>query len=261
MVERTPAGSVDSVAAGVIEAGRITGMIAGYLLLVQILLMSRVGWLDRRLCANDLLRLHRDLGCYLLVVIVLAHAALIIVGYAGSGRFVAVHRDPARSSRTYEDMISAFVATGVLVGVGAAGDPGDPGRSCPTSCGTILHLTSYLVLLLGYGHQFADGRDLSEPGPGRTVLGRRSTSFVLACLIWGRVIAPLRLNLRHRLRVAEVVPEGPDMFSVYVRGRRLDELQARAGQFFRWRFLTRGTLDAGAPVLALGRARTGAGCG
>jgi ferredoxin-NADP reductase len=41
--------------------------------------------------------------------------------------------------------------------------------------------------------------------------------------------------------VAEVVPEGPDMFSVYVRGRRLDEMQARAGQFFRWRFMTRGS--------------------
>jgi ferredoxin-NADP reductase len=39
--------------------------------------------------------------------------------------------------------------------------------------------------------------------------------------------------------VAQVVPEGQDMFSVYVRGHRLHELQARAGQFFRWRFLTR----------------------
>src|SRR6185295_20242921 len=29
-------------------------------------------------------------------------------------------------------------------------------------------------------------------------------------------------------------------FSVYIRGRRLDALSARAGQYFRWRFLTSG---------------------
>ena len=30
------------------------------------------------------------------------------------------------------------------------------------------------------------------------------------------------------------------MFSMYVQGRRLHDLEARAGQFFRWRFLSRG---------------------
>jgi hypothetical protein len=36
---------VDGTGAALVEAGRITGMIGGYVLLVQILLMSRVGWL------------------------------------------------------------------------------------------------------------------------------------------------------------------------------------------------------------------------
>jgi ferredoxin-NADP reductase len=102
-----------------------------------------------------------------------------------------------------------------------------------------LHLTSYAVLLLSYGHQFATGRDLYEPGVGRYFwIGLYV--FVLASLGWGRLVAPVKLNLRHRLRVASVVHEGQDMFSIYIRGRRLDELEARAGQFFRWRFLTAG---------------------
>ena len=54
------------------------------------------------------------------------------------------------------------------------------------------------------------------------------------------MLAPLALNLRHRLVVTEVVPEAPDMVSIYIGGRRLPELRARAGQYFRWRFLTRG---------------------
>ena len=62
---------------------------------------------------------------------------------------------------------------------------------------------------------------------------------VLAALAWGRVVAPLRLNLRHRLWVASVVAEGPDIVSIYIAGRDLD-LIGHAGQFFRWRFLARG---------------------
>jgi ferredoxin-NADP reductase len=41
------------------------------------------------------------------------------------------------------------------------------------------------------------------------------------------------------MRVAAVRREGPDVVSVYVTGRRLDELATAPGQFFRWRFLTR----------------------
>jgi ferredoxin-NADP reductase len=64
--------------------------------------------------------------------------------------------------------------------------------------------------------------------------------LVLGSLAWGRVIGPVRLNVRHGFRVADVVAEGPDTFSVYISGRRLERLQVRAGQFFRWRFLAQG---------------------
>src|SRR2546423_15354233 len=72
--------------------------------------------------------------------------------------------------------------------------------------------------------------------------------FVLGCLAWGRVLAPVALNLRHRLRVVEVAPEAPDMVSIYIGGRRLTGLRARAGQYFRWRVLTPGCRGAAHPV-------------
>ena len=232
----TPMASVDSTAAALIEAGRITGMIAGYVLLVQILLMSRVGWLDRRVSANALVSLHRDLGG-LLVVMVLAHAAFTIVGYARS-EDVSLWGETKTMLTTYEDMISAFVATGILFCVALLAIRAIRAMM-PYELWYFLHLTSYAVLLLSYGHQFATGRDLHDVAVGRYFwIGLYV--FVLACLVWGRVVAPLKLNLRHRLRVASVVHEGKDMFSIYIRGRRLDELEARAGQFFRWRFLTAG---------------------
>src|SRR5262249_12549081 len=101
-----------------------------------------------------------------------------------------------------------------------------------------LHLAGYLVLLLGYGHQFSDGADLQSGFARKYWISLYV--FVLVCLVWGRVIGPLWLNLRHRLRVVEVVAEGSDMVSIYIGGRRLYRLAAQAGQYFRWRFLTRG---------------------
>jgi len=55
-----------------------------------------------------------------------------------------------------------------------------------------------------------------------------------------RVVAPALAALRYRLRVAAVVEEGPGVVSLWITGRRLDRLHAHAGQFFLWRFLTRG---------------------
>jgi predicted ferric reductase len=232
----TPAGSVDGVGAALTEAGRVTGMVAGYLLLVQILLMTRVGWLDRIVSANDIVALHRDLGG-LLVVAVLTHVACIVVGYARLDGTISLGGETLAILSGYPDMLSAFIATGLLVAVGLLAIRALRTR-LPYEIWLRLHLASYGVLVLGYGHQFSTGRDLAEPGWARTLwLG--FYLFVIACFVWGRMIAPARLNLRHRLRVVEVVPEGPDMFSIYVGGRRLEELNARAGHFFRWRFMTR----------------------
>ena len=45
-------------------------------------------------------------------------------------------------------------------------------------------------------------------------------------------------SLRHRLVVHAVVKEAPGVYSVLLRGRHLDRLPVRAGQFCTWRFLS-----------------------
>ncbi len=232
----TPAGAVSSVTEGLIEAGRVTGLLAGYVLLLQILMMSRVSWLERRMGAAEILGWHRDLGG-LLVFLVLAHIALITVGYAGADQSSLVH-ETLTLMHTYQDMVSAYLATALLVGVGLLGVR-TLRQALPYELWYYLHLASYAVLLFSYGHQFASGQELM-PGTAGRVFWLGLYAFVLWNLAWGRIITPVFLNVRHRLRVAGVVAEGLDAFSVYIEGHRLDQLQTNAGQFFRWRFLTRG---------------------
>ena len=64
-------------------------------------------------------------------------------------------------------------------------------------------------------------------------------AVVAALLIAYRVVEPLVSLARHRFEVVGTVSEGPGVTSVYVSGRNLARLDARAGQFFMWRFLTR----------------------
>ena len=52
-----------------------------------------------------------------------------------------------------------------------------------------------------------------------------------------------------------MVKEAPGVVSLYLTGRELDRLEVRAGQYFRWRFLTPRRLVAVAPVFHLGRAQ------
>jgi predicted ferric reductase len=170
---------------------------------------------------------HRELGGYLLIV-VLTHVAATMVGYAETWALLTADLD----------MITATVATVLLVVI-ALMSIRMLRRRMSYEKWYYVHLTSYLVVILGYGHQFSTGQEFMEPGFGR-VFWDALYVFVAGCLLWGRVIGPLRLNLRHRLRIAQVVAEAPDMVSLYIGGRKLGSLEVRAGQYFRWRFLTRG---------------------
>ncbi|MDF2443276.1 MAG: hypothetical protein JWR01_1479, partial [Subtercola sp.] len=60
-------------------------------------------------------------------------------------------------------------------------------------------------------------------------------------------VEPLMQAWRHRLRVESVTTVGPGTVSIVVHGRHLEELRAEPGQFFRWRFLVRGSWLAAHP--------------
>ncbi|GAA4591134.1 putative ferric reductase [Actinoplanes octamycinicus] len=228
----TQAGAVNDTATMMLAAGRVTGLVGGYLLFIQLLMMSRVSWLEEWVGSRDLLRWHRWLGTSLLVA-VLAHIVTIVYGYALLAQTTVV--DQAWSViTTFPEMISATVATGLLVLLSFTSIRWLR-THLPYELWHLIHLTGYLVLLLGYGHQVATGADLSGrfasyfwPGLG---------ALVLAALVWGRVVEPVWLNARHRFSVAEVVAEGANTFSIYIAAKNLDKLPAQAGQFMRWRFL------------------------
>jgi ferredoxin-NADP reductase len=64
--------------------------------------------------------------------------------------------------------------------------------------------------------------------------------LMAAAIIVYRFGIPVVRSLRHNLVVEKVVVEGPGIISIIMKGRKLHQLAAEGGQFFSWRFLTRG---------------------
>jgi predicted ferric reductase len=62
-------------------AGQLSGLLGAYLILVQVLLMSRIPWLEQLLGMDRLTGAHRWVG-FGAVSLLLAHGTLVIVGYA-----------------------------------------------------------------------------------------------------------------------------------------------------------------------------------
>jgi predicted ferric reductase len=217
------------------NAGRITGLLAGYGMVVLIALMARLPPLERGIGADKLARWHAHGGRYS-VCLVVAHALLIIWGYS-----VTAHTDVVRETGTlltsYADVLMASVGGLLLVAVGAVSVRAAR-RRMRYETWYYLHLYTYLAIALAFSHQFAVGADFVDNRAARVAWSAMYLS-VAAAILWYRVGVPLRHARRHALRIESVYPEAPGVVSVVVRGRHLDELRAEAGHFFRWRFLTR----------------------
>lgn len=224
-----------STAAELMAAGRLTGLAGAYLILVQLLLMSRLKWLDRAVGSHGLTAWHRDLGAGT-VILLLAHTLLITLGYSATAH-TGFFGQSWTFIRSYPDVLMAYVALALFTGVGFTSIRAIRRRMAYETW-YYLHFYVYLALALGFAHQFADGAEFSASLPARIFWSVLHLG-VVAALLYGRVWQPLRLNLKHRLRVVLTEQEAPGIVSVYVAGRWLNELDSRAGQFFRWRFLTR----------------------
>lgn len=223
-----------SASAKLTAAGQITALVGTYLALVQVLLMSRSPWLERRFGMDGLAQWHRWLG-FLVTILISAHVIFSTVGYAlGDGNSVAA--EAWTLITTYPYVLMATVATGLLIMVALTSIRLMRHR-LSWETWRFLHLYAYLAIALAFGHELAVGSDFSDDAVARWYWIGLYVAVGL-CVLAFRVGHPLRLSLRHRLRIARIVNEAPGVVSLYVTGRDLAHLQAQAGQYFRWRFLT-----------------------
>jgi predicted ferric reductase len=216
-------------------AGQVFGLLCGYGVVVLVALMSRLPPLERGLGADKLARWHAMGGRYIVSLIV-AHGLLIVWGYAATAHANVVS-ETATLLTQYPDVLMATVAGFLLLGIGIVSMRAAR-RRVRYETWYFLHLYTYLAIALAFSHQLADGTAFVSNLAARFWWSAMYLT-VLVLVLWYRVTVPLLAFGRHRFEVAGVKEEAPGVISVYISGRRLGELAAEPGQFFRWRFLTR----------------------
>lgn len=216
--------------------GRITGLLGAYLALLQILLLARLPWLER-LAGFDVLTVWHRRNGKLVLYLVLAHVVTITLGYALMDR-ISVPSEVSTLLGTYPGMVAATAGTALMVVVAVSSFILVRSR-LPYEGWYAVHLAAYAGIALAWVHQVPTGNEfLTNPVAAAYWAALYFGTLVLVAVF--RLVLPALGVLRHRLRVESVTLEGPNVVSLRIRGRRLDRLEAQAGQFFLWRFLARG---------------------
>lgn len=224
-------------------AGDLAGLLASYLVCVLLLLVSRAPWVERTVGLDRLVGWHRSLGTTV-VLLVVTHVVLMIVGSAlleATSPWAQVPRLLA----TQPDLVEALIGTGLFLGAGVS-SARLVRRFLSYEVWLALHLTLYVGIFLAFGHQIAAGTHFVAAPVARAVWIVLYCATAAALLTW-RVALPLWRLRTHVFRVEAVVPESPTSTSVWIRGRRADDLGVRGGQFFLVRFLARGHLVSAHP--------------
>lgn len=224
-----------SPASATTSLGRLTGLVAADLLLIQVLLMARVPWIERSYGQDRLARIHRLVG-FTSLNLMLVHIVLITLGYAGTDGSGLV-AEAWNLVTTYPGMLLAALGSAALILVAVTSVRVARARLRYESW-HLLHLYAYLGVGLSLPHQLWSGADFLT-SPLATVYWWTVYIATTACIITFRLGLPIWRSFRHDLRVDRVVTEGKGTTSVYLHGRDLDRMPVQAGQFFHWRFLGR----------------------
>jgi predicted ferric reductase len=216
----------------VLTVAKFFGLHAALVMMLQLTLIARLPWLDRRIGMDRLTSWHRWVGFTLLWTVVL-HATFILVGYATLDRrsvlrtFLSLAKVPAS--------LLGMIAAGTVIVI-ATFSIRYIRRRVSYETWHAVHFLVYAAITIALIHQLLEGTSFKSSLLA-TVYWWGLWAFVIVALVVGRVVVPLWRNARHQFRVVAVVPEADNVTSVHIGGRNLDRLPARAGQFFIWRFL------------------------
>jgi predicted ferric reductase len=97
---------------------------------------------------------------------------------------------------------------------------------------------SYLAIVLAFSHQVNAGGDFVNH-PIVSAYWYLLYATVFGSIGLSRFLLPVWRSYTHSLRVGHVTQETHDTYSVHITGKQLQDFDAKAGQFFNWRFIAK----------------------
>lgn len=230
--------------AGLTSLGRITGLVSANLLLYQVLLMARLPLFERGFGHDALTRAHRVTGFWSFWLFV-AHVVTITAGYGATAR-TGVLAQTWQFATSYRGVLLAWVGTLMIVAAVVVPSFARIRHRVRYESWHLYHLYAYAGVFAALPHQLWTGADFVANPWARAYWWGLWGLAAASVLVW-RIGVPLWRSARLGLRVEAVRREGARGVSVRMRGRGIERLHARAGQFFVWRFLGEPGWSAGHP--------------
>ncbi len=221
-----------------LAVGRIAGLWMGLLAWGGVILSARPRVIELRYGLDGLLRAHRWVGMATVATLVVHIGAVVVAGRAGSQFSASSLFDGAVALLDEPWMVAAWTAAALFVMVGVTSWHRLRIRM-PYESWYFLHLTAYVGLLLGIGHQFTMGSDIA----GDQMFRAWWIAVTVAAAVivgYSRLRDVARTLRRGPLPVVRVDQVTPDSIAFIVEGSGVGGTEPVAGQFFRVRVLARG---------------------
>lgn len=216
-----------------IAIGRLLGLVAAFSALVQFILMSRTWWIDRAFGMEDIAKFHSANG-FVVMTTILLHPLALTIGYATDGDFFQQYM---LFIQQYEKVNLALISTILFIAV-VLTSMHIVRRKLPFERWYYVHLLVYGAIILAFGHQLAVGGSFAGEALYLYYWTALYIFVALNLIIW-RFGMPVYTSIKYRFRVAKIVKETQDTWSVYITGRNLDKWKSSPGQYVLVRFLTK----------------------
>jgi predicted ferric reductase len=213
-----------------ISLGRLSGLLAQAALLLQILLIARIGFIEQYFGHDKMNKVHRDLGFWLLACF-FTHPLFLLLGYAArteqgyAAQFMSFIND-------WHDVGSALFGVLLMVVVALSSLKLFRARvRYETWYG--IHFLTYIGVFMVFGHQTNNG-DVSDGLPLTYWL--LLNGVVGALFLLYRWMRPIYMSRKHQFRIEKLVQEAPGVTSLYITGNDMKSFQFDAGQYAHIRF-------------------------
>ena len=213
---------------------RLTALVATDLLLIQMLLIARVPWLDRLYGHDRTTIAHKKLGKPVLYLVI-AHFLASLIQYAildGKNVMAELVNLVANSN----DLLLALVSLIAMIVVVVTSIKIARAK-LSYEAWYLVHLISYIAVLAAVPHIFSTGSDVAGK-PIQSAFWIALYLFVAGNLVWFRFALPIVKLFQHQFVVTKVVSESSDTASIYIGGKNMNKLTAKAGQFYLLRVMT-----------------------
>jgi len=219
---------------------RATGLLSGLFLFLQLIALARIPQVERLFDRGRILTWHAAIGSALLLLL-LVHVAvrtygLVVVEAQQDGMTGWQELALFYSDWRYLAAGLAFLSLLAVAGSSAVR------RRLRRVFWHRIHLLAYVAVLAALPHELAHGTTLGTRDPATAMLKVLWIAMLLlafGAVVMFRVVLPVRLNRRYRLRVVhrEWVNDDGDLFHVLIAsetGEDLTGLHVEPGQYGQW---------------------------